>query len=171
MVAHTFNPSTREAEAGWFLSSRPAWSTEWVPGQPGEHRETLSRKLKNKTKQPGNAFLRMFRGFQKKRHLLICVTKRISLHVWLDLGIWFRWKILKVYYLVSIYAYVLLGLGVSTEAGMTSDPLVYLSHIVNQQSGLETKLQSSSRAVLSTQPTFQFWLLGFSNLLYWLTLL
>jgi hypothetical protein len=26
--AHTFNPSTQEAEAGRFLSSRPAWSTE-----------------------------------------------------------------------------------------------------------------------------------------------
>jgi hypothetical protein len=28
MVAHAFNPSTREAEAGGFLSLRPAWSTE-----------------------------------------------------------------------------------------------------------------------------------------------
>jgi hypothetical protein len=28
MWAHAFNPSTREAEAGGFLSSRPAWSTE-----------------------------------------------------------------------------------------------------------------------------------------------
>jgi DNA replication protein DnaD len=28
VVAHTFNPSTWEAEAGGFLSSRPAWSTE-----------------------------------------------------------------------------------------------------------------------------------------------
>jgi hypothetical protein len=28
MVAHAFNPSTREAEAGGFLSSRTAWSTE-----------------------------------------------------------------------------------------------------------------------------------------------
>jgi hypothetical protein len=27
VVAHAFNPSTREAEAGRFLSSRPAWST------------------------------------------------------------------------------------------------------------------------------------------------
>jgi hypothetical protein len=27
---HTFNPSTWEAEAGAFLSSRPAWSTEWT---------------------------------------------------------------------------------------------------------------------------------------------
>jgi hypothetical protein len=27
-VVHAFNPSTREAEAGGFLSSRPAWSTE-----------------------------------------------------------------------------------------------------------------------------------------------
>jgi hypothetical protein len=28
VVEHTFNPGTREAEAGKFLSSRPAWSTE-----------------------------------------------------------------------------------------------------------------------------------------------
>jgi hypothetical protein len=28
VVAHAFNPSTREAEAGGFLSSRPAWSTK-----------------------------------------------------------------------------------------------------------------------------------------------
>jgi hypothetical protein len=47
VVAHAFNPGTREAEAGGFLSSRPAWSTEWVPGQPGLHRETLEKK-KNK---------------------------------------------------------------------------------------------------------------------------
>jgi hypothetical protein len=48
VVAHAFNPSTWEAEAGGFLSSRPAWSTEWVPGQPGLHRETLSWKKKQK---------------------------------------------------------------------------------------------------------------------------
>jgi hypothetical protein len=51
VVAHAFNPSTWEAEAGGFLSSRPAWSTEWVPGQPGLHRKTLSRKNK-KQKNP-----------------------------------------------------------------------------------------------------------------------
>jgi hypothetical protein len=28
VVAHAFNPSTWEAEAGGSLSSRPAWSTE-----------------------------------------------------------------------------------------------------------------------------------------------
>jgi hypothetical protein len=28
VVAHVFNPSTWEAEAGGFLSLRPAWSTE-----------------------------------------------------------------------------------------------------------------------------------------------
>ena len=28
VVVHTFNPSPWEAEAGRFLSSRPAWSTE-----------------------------------------------------------------------------------------------------------------------------------------------
>ena len=43
VVAHAFNPSTREAETGGSLSSRPAWSTERVPGQvPKLHRETLS---------------------------------------------------------------------------------------------------------------------------------
>jgi hypothetical protein len=50
VVAHAFNSSTWEAEAGGFLSSRPAWSTECVPGQPELHRETLSRKTKNKNK-------------------------------------------------------------------------------------------------------------------------
>ena len=50
MVAHTFNPSTQEAEAGVFLSSRPAWSTEWVPGKPELHRETLSQKKQTKKK-------------------------------------------------------------------------------------------------------------------------
>jgi hypothetical protein len=43
VVAHAFNPFTREAEAGGFLSSRPAWCTEWVPGQPGLYRETISQ--------------------------------------------------------------------------------------------------------------------------------
>jgi hypothetical protein len=52
VVAHAFNSSTREAEAeaGRFL--RPAWTTESVLGQPGLHRETLSRK--NKQTNHGN---------------------------------------------------------------------------------------------------------------------
>jgi hypothetical protein len=51
VVAHTFNPSTWEAEAGRFLSSRPAWSTKRVPEQPGLYRETLSRKTKKRKKK------------------------------------------------------------------------------------------------------------------------
>jgi hypothetical protein len=51
VVEHTFNPSTWEAEAGRFLSSRPAWSTEWVLGQPGLHRETLTPKNKKNKKE------------------------------------------------------------------------------------------------------------------------
>jgi hypothetical protein len=51
VVAHAFNPSTGEAEAGGFLSSRPAWSSKWVPGQRGLYRETLSKNKQNKTKQ------------------------------------------------------------------------------------------------------------------------
>jgi hypothetical protein len=41
--AHAFNLSTQEAEAGGFLSLRPAWSTEQVLEQPGLHREALSQ--------------------------------------------------------------------------------------------------------------------------------
>ena len=40
----------REAEAGGFLSLRPTWSTESIPGQPGLHRETLFRETKQKQK-------------------------------------------------------------------------------------------------------------------------
>jgi hypothetical protein len=65
VVVHAFNPSTWEAEAGGFLSLRPAWSTEWVPGQPGLHRETLSRKTKtnkqtNKQKPKQNPYIMIF---------------------------------------------------------------------------------------------------------------
>jgi hypothetical protein len=45
-VAHIFNPSTQEAEAGGFLSLRPVWSTEQVLGQSGLYRETLFPKTK-----------------------------------------------------------------------------------------------------------------------------
>ena len=48
MVAHAFNPSTWEAEAGEFLSSGPAWSTEWVPGQPGLYRECTTTTTKRR---------------------------------------------------------------------------------------------------------------------------
>jgi hypothetical protein len=51
VVEHAFNPSPWEAEAGGSLSLRPAWSTEWVPGQPGLYREILSRKKKKKKKR------------------------------------------------------------------------------------------------------------------------
>jgi hypothetical protein len=34
------------AEAGGSLSSRPAWSIEYIPGQPLLHRDILSQKIK-----------------------------------------------------------------------------------------------------------------------------
>jgi hypothetical protein len=41
------NPSTREAEAGGFLSSRPAWSTSEFQDIQGYTEKTLSRKKKH----------------------------------------------------------------------------------------------------------------------------
>jgi hypothetical protein len=46
VVVHAFNPSTWEAKADRFLSLKPTWSTEWVPGQPILHRETCLEKPK-----------------------------------------------------------------------------------------------------------------------------
>jgi hypothetical protein len=70
VVANAFNPSTweAEAEAGGFLSSRPAWSTKWVPGQPGLHRETMSRKNQNQKNQK-----------PKEWKISLKVTKKTSL--------------------------------------------------------------------------------------------
>ena len=51
LLANPFNPSTQEAEAGWFLSSRPAWSPKWVTGQLGIYKETLSLKTNQPNKQ------------------------------------------------------------------------------------------------------------------------
>jgi hypothetical protein len=46
MVAHAFNPSTQEAEAGGFLSSRPAWSTEFQDNQGYTEKPCLENQKK-----------------------------------------------------------------------------------------------------------------------------
>jgi hypothetical protein len=45
------------------LSSRPAWSTERVPGQPGLHRETCLKKTKPRQQQKNNATQPFFCSF------------------------------------------------------------------------------------------------------------
>jgi hypothetical protein len=50
--AHAFNLRTQEAEAGGYLSSRPAWSTK-KERVPGLHRETLSVKKIKQKESPG----------------------------------------------------------------------------------------------------------------------
>jgi hypothetical protein len=52
VVVHTFNPSIWEAEAGRFLSSRPAWSTEFQDSRGYTERPCLEKQKQNKqTKQ------------------------------------------------------------------------------------------------------------------------
>jgi hypothetical protein len=89
VVAHAFNPSTWEAEAGRFLSSRPAWSTEWVPGQPGIHRETLSqinkqtkfkKKKKKKTVKGLKSYLKQVKG-ETWGSCAGQLTKSLSCHI------------------------------------------------------------------------------------------
>ena len=71
MVVHACNPSTGEAEAGGFLSSRPAWSTEWVPGQPGLDRETLSQKTEEREKERE-------KNKQKRGMITIVILKELN---------------------------------------------------------------------------------------------
>ena len=51
MVAHAFNPSTREAEAGGFLSSRTAWATQRNPVSRKKEKRKERRKKKRKKMQ------------------------------------------------------------------------------------------------------------------------
>jgi invasion protein IalB len=48
VVAHAFNHSTWEAEAGGFLSSRPAWSTECQDSQGYTEKPCLEKTKQNK---------------------------------------------------------------------------------------------------------------------------
>ena len=83
MVAHVFNPNTWEAEAGGFLSLRPAWSTEIVPGQPRLHRETLSRKKPHTHTHTHTHTKPQKKERKEKKMLLLNETLRInySLHI------------------------------------------------------------------------------------------
>jgi hypothetical protein len=51
VVAHAFNPSTWEAEAGRFLSSRPAWSTEFQDSQGYTEKRCLKKPNQTKPNQ------------------------------------------------------------------------------------------------------------------------
>ena len=53
MVAHAFNPSTREAEVGGFLSSRPARAIQRNPVSKNQNQKQKT-KTKTKKKQPTN---------------------------------------------------------------------------------------------------------------------
>ena len=51
-MEHTFSPSTREAEAGGFLSSRPAWSqSEFQDSQGYTEKPCLGKNKKQTNKQ------------------------------------------------------------------------------------------------------------------------
>ena len=49
-MVHAINPSTREAEAGRFLSLSPAWFTEWVQDSQGYTEKPCLKKTKQQKK-------------------------------------------------------------------------------------------------------------------------
>jgi hypothetical protein len=74
VVAHAFNPSTWEAEAGGFLSSRPVSSTEWVLRQPWLFRETCLKTNKQTNKQTMYMFLlaNSIKEYMLEKYTYIC---------------------------------------------------------------------------------------------------
>jgi hypothetical protein len=103
MVAHAFNPSTWEAEAGRFLSLRPAWSTEWVPRQPRLHRETLSRKQKQTNKQTKQNKQRK----ECHRFLIICfINSNFNLDDYICLYLYVYIIMYYIYYISYIINYI-----------------------------------------------------------------
>jgi hypothetical protein len=92
MVGHAFNPSTREAEAGRFLSSKPAWSTKWVPGHPGLYRETLSQKNKTNNKQTNKKSKKKWNVYKKgKEHIY---PNLVGKYIW---DFTFTFKVISYY--------------------------------------------------------------------------
>jgi hypothetical protein len=57
VVAHDFNPSTWEAETGGFLSSRPAWSTEFQDSQGYTEKPCLKKTKQNRTNNKSKLYL------------------------------------------------------------------------------------------------------------------
>jgi hypothetical protein len=55
VVVHTFNSSTWEAEGGGFLSSRPAWSTEFPDSQDYTEKPCLKQTNKKEKEKKSNA--------------------------------------------------------------------------------------------------------------------
>jgi hypothetical protein len=73
MVEHAFNPSSREAEAGRFLSSRPAWSCEFqVSSRTARaiQRNPVSKKQKQTNKQKNKNKKKKEKKEKKKRALI-----------------------------------------------------------------------------------------------------
>ena len=79
VVAHAFNPSTWEAETGGFLSSRLAWSTKWVPGQPARaiQRNPVSKNQKKKKKKKKPKKKKANFQSSHTRHFCVCLRRPV----------------------------------------------------------------------------------------------
>jgi hypothetical protein len=76
MLAHAFNPSTWEAEAGVFLSSRPAWSTVSSRTTRATQRNPVSEKKEKKKEKE-----RKERKRERKIFLSACTQKGVSVYL------------------------------------------------------------------------------------------
>jgi hypothetical protein len=88
--APTFNPNTQENRSSKSLSSRPAWSTEWVPGQSRGRRESLISKTKTSKWEERKEGKERREKSIKLQRINLChhnsVSKNIYSTAWENLG-------------------------------------------------------------------------------------
>ena len=98
MVAHAFNPITPEAEAGGFLSSRPAWSqSEFQDSQDYTERPCLEKNKKQKTKKKT----------KKEFNVRMLIFHQLPFHL--------TYKILS-FYVYACFTYEYVPIAVPSEA-------------------------------------------------------
>jgi hypothetical protein len=68
----------RQRQADFWVWSQPAWSTEWVPGQPGLHRETLSRGEKKNRQRSNIQFTKHIVDKHMKRCSISDVIRKVK---------------------------------------------------------------------------------------------
>jgi hypothetical protein len=85
VVVHTFNPSTWEAEAGRFLSSRPAWSVSSRTFRAIQRNPVLKNQKKKKKKEPNQTKPNQtkIRYWKSQRNSIVAVSFSIFISMYI----------------------------------------------------------------------------------------
>jgi hypothetical protein len=129
-VAHTFNPSTREAEAGGFLNSRPAWSTEWYQDSQSYTEKPCLKKQKTTTTTTKRNSIYIY--------IYICIYMCVCIHIYTHICIYIHTHtyiytyihILFLFLFVFLYEYTVAGFRQSRRGHRIPLQMAVSHHVV-----------------------------------------